>query len=127
MMYNKIVQDYFFHPLHVGILDVSLPYNVHCGQAQPNQNTLIDLFWMCDSQGIIKRSCFKAVGSPYLIAALEWLCRRIEGQNLWSLPPIDYQLLVQELGIPKLKYPIAVQVQALYNDMILLMKKQFAR
>lgn len=124
MMYNKLVLDYFFNPKHVGILDKHQADIVHCSIVQAKQNTRMDLFWRIDKKGLIQRSCYKAVGSPYSIAALEWLCRQVEGKFLSDLPQLDYQALIEQLEIPKLQYPAAVQVEALFRDMVLLSKER---
>lgn len=127
MMYNKTVQAYFFEPKHIGILDLTQPYTVHSRMENKAQNTLFDLYLHCSDDGTIKELIFKAVGSPYLIAALELLCRRLEGANVHELPVFHYQLLVSELEIPQSQYPIAVQVESACKETVQLMQHKLAR
>lgn len=117
MMYTEKVSKLFFYPKHVGVLDENQELTAHCSIVQEKQNTVINLFWQCTEQGIIQRACFKAVGSPYIIAGMEWLCAEVEGKKLDDLPSIDYQVLIKQFEIPKLHYPAAVQIEALYKAM----------
>ncbi len=137
MMYNELVEDCFFLPRHVGILDLQAPLTVHFVSIQKNQSiTRIDLYVQCAENALIRKACFKATGNPYVIAALEWLCRQIEGKKLDCLEwrsdqknnPQDkqlYQILVKELEIPQNQYPIALQVEDVYKEVFTLMKKKF--
>lgn len=126
MIYNKIVEDCFFYPQHVGELAQELPYVV-CGTSKISLNTAIKFYWQCDKNQILVQCRFKAVGNPYLIAGLEWVCRQIEGRKLDEVQTLDYLLLIRELDIPKTYYPIALQIDTLYKEMIGLMNIQFAR
>ena len=137
MMYNELVEDCFFLTKHVGILDLQAPLTVHFASIQKNQSiTRIDLYVQCMENALIHKACFKATGNPYVIAALEWLCRRIEGKKLdcleWSTGQKNslqdeqlYQVLVKELEIPQNQYPIALQVEDVYKEVLALMKKKF--
>lgn len=126
MIYNKIVQDCFFQPRHVGVLDTTQPLTVLFSSRQQNpSNTLIDLSMQCTKNGLVKKICFKVTGNPYVVAALEWLCRQIEGRQFTDLPVIDYLLLIKELEIPNKHYPIALQVENVYKEVLVLMKKKF--
>lgn len=126
MMYNKIVQDCFFLPKHVGVLDLSASLTVHFRSKQINQSmTKIDLYLQCTETALIYKACFKTIGNPYVIAALEWLCRQIEGRALDNLPLINYQILIKELEIPTHQYPVAIQVEDVYKEVLTLMKKKF--
>lgn len=126
MIYNKIVEDCFFLPRHVGILDLQAPLTVHHRSSQKNQSiTRIDLFLQCTLNKKISKACFRATGNPYVIAAVEWLCREIEGRELEEAYGINYQVLVKELSIPNSQYPIALQVEGVYKEVLNLMKKKF--
>ncbi|CEG57176.1 iron-sulfur cluster assembly scaffold protein [Legionella fallonii] len=125
MMYNERVEDCFFLPRHVGILDLNVPLTVHFSSIQKNQSvTRIDLYLQCTGDTLITKACFKATGNPYVIAALEWLCRQIEGRKLDCLKEMNYQILVKELEIPQNQYPIALQVEDVYKEVFTLMKKK---
>jgi nitrogen fixation NifU-like protein len=124
-MYNKNVEDCFFHPNHIGVMDLSDLYTVHCRHENPGQVVLVDFYLQCTQDRIISRACFKASGNPYVIAALEWLCRLTEGRQLDEVAPIDYKTLVNELEIPHAQYPLALQIGTVYKDLLALMKKKF--
>lgn len=125
MMYNKSVQDCFFLPRHIGVLDLKSPYTVHYRSGQQNQINIIDLYLQCFENKKISRACFKANGNPYMIAALEWLCRQIEGRDLKDLPVFSYQVLIKELEIPIHQYPVALQVEGIYKEVLTLMNDKF--
>jgi nitrogen fixation NifU-like protein len=125
MIYNKNVEDCFFSPRHIGVLDVALPHTKHSCVGKKGQSTVIDLYLQCDEHGFIKNACFKAVGSPYTIASLECLCRKIDGKSLADVPDLSYEVLVKELAIPVQQYPVAVQVVTLYKELVELMNKTF--
>jgi nitrogen fixation NifU-like protein len=124
-MYNEIVQDCFFLPQHVGVIDLAFPLTVYFRSSQNNQSvTKIELYLQCTKSALINKACFRATGNPYVIAALEWLCRQIEGRELESLISINYQTLIKELEIPTHQYPIALQVEDAYKEVLTLMKKK---
>ncbi|OJY52291.1 MAG: hypothetical protein BGO90_08595 [Legionella sp. 40-6] len=108
-MYNSTVVDCFFNARHVGRLDDALPYTVCYHHAQKSQGTLV-LSMQCTKNGLIEHIVYKTNGNPYLIAALEWCCRELEGAPLASLVKINYPLLIERLSIPTRHYPLAVRV-----------------
>lgn len=125
MMYNKVVEDCFFLPRHAGVIDLTAPLTVHFSSSQKNQSlTKIELYVQCTKNGVISKACFKAVGNPYVIAALEWLCRQIEGVQIENLSPFNYQVLIKELAMPMKHYPIALQVEDVYKEILVLMRKK---
>lgn len=126
-MYNNIVQEYFFSPAHVGVLNLDEPFGAHYRSNLAGQGVVIDLYVQCTPAKDVNRVCFKANGNPYLIAALEWISRQLEGRNLDSLPQINHQMLVEQLDIPHQLYPVAIQVDTIYKEVILLLNKQFER
>ena len=127
MMYNKIVEDCFFSPIHVGMLDLTKDHTSHVGIGKKGKGTVIDFYLQCNANGLIERACFKAIGNPYTIAALEWLCRQLEGAQLMELPVINYQTMIKILAIPRHQYPAAVQVEDVFKEVVSLMKKKFER
>ena len=125
-MYNKTVEDCFFKVQHSGLLNSSEPLTVHFRTSQNGPVlVIIDLYLQCDANGLIRQARFKTNGNPFVIAALEWLCRRIENQELITLSPLDYRLIITELAIPTAHYPIALQVEDTYKEAVLLMKRKF--
>ncbi|WP_196398926.1 iron-sulfur cluster assembly scaffold protein [Legionella saoudiensis] len=122
MMYNKTVLDYFFSPEHVGTIDLN-DHSVVVKNNQKKQGT-IELYMQCGSERIIQHICFKTNGNPYLIAGLEWLCRQVEGKLIDELPPIDYQLLVNELDLPVAQYPLALRIFSIFKETLILMNNK---
>lgn len=115
MMYNKITEDYFFNPKHVGRLDLTKAGIFHINVTKTS--LVIDLY-VEYSNKVIQRAVFKTNGSPYVISSLEWLCRQIEGRSLGDLPDINYQRFVEVLEIPPIKYPEAVLIERVYKELI---------
>ncbi|MDI1351507.1 MAG: iron-sulfur cluster assembly scaffold protein [bacterium] len=125
MMYNKVVTDCFFHPKHVGLLDLSNPLVVHFRAKQYKNGTLIDLYMQGNTNNAIEKICYKTNGNPYIIAALEWLCREVEGKRFDQLPLINYQILINVLDISINQLPAAVHIEQIYQYVLSLMKKKF--
>ncbi|WP_298623993.1 iron-sulfur cluster assembly scaffold protein [uncultured Legionella sp.] len=125
MMYNKVVEDCFFHPEHVGVLEASDPLVAHYSYKMMHQKTIsmIELYIECSRDGLIRTACFKSNGNPYVLAALEWLCQNIEGTNLDSPPSINYQVLINVLDIPNSQYPVALVIEDVYKETLALMQK----
>ena len=124
-MYNKVVEDCFFAPRHVGVLDETIPFVVHYRSAQQNDTAVIDFYIQCNEHKKIIKAFFKTNGNPYLIAAMEWLCRSIEEKSLDEVSAFNYQVLIRELEIPLNQYPIALQVEGVLKQGLALMNKQF--
>lgn len=125
MMYNKNIEDCFFSPNHSDVIDLDQPYSSHYRSAQSGKNVVIDLYMLCSVDKAVLKACFKAVGNPYLIAGLEWLCRRIEGLNLTQLLPSYYEQIITDLEIPAHQYPIAVLIDTTYKELLKLAYEQF--
>ncbi len=116
MIYNTIVEDCFFHPRHVGDLEPRDGLSLVTEQLDRAGERLW-LGCLLDSDKIIKAQ-FKAQGSPYTIAALEWLCRETEGKKRDAIMPVDYQKLVDLLAISDTNYPAALRVSDLFNALV---------
>jgi len=125
MMYNKIVEECFFYPKHVGVIDTAKPYSVCCSGNLLNQGVQVALYLECSPDHVIESARFKATGNPYVIAALEWLCRQIEGRDFRQLPTIDYQVLVKVLEIPQPMYALSIHLIDIYQQALALMVKKF--
>jgi nitrogen fixation NifU-like protein len=124
MMYNEIVHDCFFSPQHSGTLDTGVPLVAYARGTQKNQGVAIDLYMQCSSNGVVIKSVFQTNGNPYIIAALEWLCRQIQGKELEKLAFSYYQALIIELEIPVHQSPIALQVEEVYKEVLYLMRNK---
>jgi nitrogen fixation NifU-like protein len=122
-MYNKRVHDYFFSLKHVGSVDLHNHFAVVSKNTQQGQGS-IEFYMQCNQDRVIIRACFKTNGNPYVIASLEWICRQLEGKRIVSVPEIDYQLIVKELGLPVAHYPIALRVIEVYKEALILMNQR---
>lgn len=127
MMYNKLVETYFFSPKQVGILDLRQTLSAFYRGGQAGRGDVFELYLLCDNQGLILKACFKAYGSPYLIAASEWLCQQLHGSQISEHPRFDHSYLVQLLEIPKSRYPVALQITDGYKEIVQLMKEKLKR
>jgi nitrogen fixation NifU-like protein len=123
-MYNNIIQDCFFQTRHNGVIELDDPQVVYYRGCQSNQ-VIIDLYVRLNKNGLIPEARFKAKGNPYVIATMEWLCRRVEGSEFKALPELSCKILIEELGIPHRHYPIAVLIEDVYQEILVLMKKKF--
>ncbi|MDP1604803.1 MAG: iron-sulfur cluster assembly scaffold protein [Legionella sp.] len=127
MIYNELVENCFFEPKHVGMMDCHLK-NTLCHQVgNVSQREYFDLYLSFDETGQILKACFKAYGNPYLIAGVEWVCRQLEGTLINEHPKFDYHFVVQKLAIPKSYYPIALLVGNGYHDIVHTVKEQLRK
>jgi nitrogen fixation protein NifU and related proteins len=124
MMYNELVESYFFAPNHVGIVDLSQPLSLHYSEGVAGRGDVFDFYLLCNSHGFVLQARFKAYGNPYLIAAAEWLCRQLEGSLINEHPRFNYSCLVQDLAIPKTRYSVALQIEDGYREIVTMMQKK---
>ncbi len=127
MMYNKLVERCFFSPKHVGILDLTHVLSVFYRGGEVGRGDVFDFYLLCDEKGVVLKASFKAYGNPYLIAAAEWLCQQLEGSQINEHPRFNYACLLQEFGIPKTRYPVALQIEDGYKELVHLMKEKLKR
>jgi nitrogen fixation NifU-like protein len=125
MVYNNTVRDYFFSPRHIGVLDINQDFVVVFKNNQKGQGD-IEFYMQCSPESVIQKVCFKTNGNPYLIAALEWLCRQLEGQSVDKMFFLGHEALIKELGIPRLHYPLAVRVMQVLKESLTLMNQKLA-
>ncbi len=123
MMYNKLIEDYFFFPLHVGTLNLSEPRTVFFTNAQFSKE-IISLYLQCDRNLLVKKMTFKTNGNPYMIASLEWLCRYSIGKNLTECD-CNHEEIIKLFEIPFNQMPVILQVQDAYKEVIYLMNNKF--
>jgi nitrogen fixation NifU-like protein len=107
----------------VGIIDLNHELAVVFKSKLKDQG-LIELYMQCGQDKIIQRACFKTNGNPYLIAGLEWVCRQLEGCDIAQVVPVDYEVLVKELGIPVPQYPLAIRIVGALKEILILMKQR---
>lgn len=127
MSYNKKVERCFFHPRHVGKLDVNQAGVVHHRRGIPGEGDVYDLYLCVEPTGLITRACFQAFGNPYLIAALELVCQLLEGTMIDEHPKCDYSWLLSELEIPNTRYAVALQVDDGYRELVSQVKLKLVR
>lgn len=117
MSYNTLVENLFFHPQHNGVLDVSQPFTL-CTHQGVDNTAVFDLYLACNPQGKIERARFKAVGNPYLLASLEWICRETQDSWLKNHLLFDHKLLIKKLEIPRNRYAAALLAEKGYYEAI---------
>lgn len=127
MIYNKLVESCFFMPKHVGVLDLTQKLCAYYRGGMPGRGDVFDFYLLCNEEGLILKARFKAYGNPYLIAAAEWLCQQLEGSSIKEHPRYDYAYLLNELDIPKLRYPVALQIEDGYRELVQIMKEKLKR
>ncbi len=124
MMYNELVENCFFRPKHVGVLDLMDNRCVFYRNGEPGRGDFFDFYLLCNKKGLIVKAKFKAYGNPYLIAGAEWLCRQLEDSQIDEHPRFDYAFLLKELDIPKLRYSVALQLEDGYRELVKSMKER---
>lgn len=127
MMYNKLVKTYFFKAQQTGLIDCLAPYTVSYRSTYPNSILVIELYMQCNEDGQVINMRFKTNGSPYLIAALEYICRQCMGQGFKTLAPLDCSKIIKLLEIPMHQSPFLIQVDDAYKELLLLMNNTFKR
>lgn len=123
MMYNKLVEDCFFFPKHVGTLNLSEPRTVFFSTRQFSKEVVISLYMQCDNNKIVHAITFKSNGNPYVIASLEWLCRQTIGKKLeqWCF---NCEELIKLFDIPFNQAPVILHVQDVYKEVLMLMNEK---
>lgn len=123
---NENIRALFFDLKHIGELDISQPL---CTRERivMGKTKQMDLYLACDRRGIITEAHFKAMGDPYLLVGLEWLCRRIEHSLLASHPFLDYEVILQNLEIPRLRYPAILLIDTHYQQAVKSLQQQWGR
>ncbi|CEK11222.1 iron-sulfur cluster assembly scaffold protein [Legionella hackeliae] len=124
MMYNELVEHCFFSPEHVGTVDKSEPLTVYYRSGEAGRGDVFDFYLQCNEQGLILKARFKAYGNPYLVAAAELVCKQLEGNNIDEHPQFDYSWLVEQLEIPRTRYPVALQIDDGYREIVKTMKEK---
>ncbi len=124
MMYNELVEHCFFQPKHVGVLELNDKLCVYHRNGEAGRGDVIDFYLLCDEKGLILKARFKAYGNPYLIAGAEWLCRQLEGSKINEHPHYEYAFLLKMLDIPQLRYPVALQLEDGYRELVKIMKER---
>lgn len=123
MMYNKLVEELFFSPKHVGVLDLSEPRTVYFSNAQFSKEVVVSLYMQCDEANLVSAISFTTNGNPYVIASLEWLCREVFGKKIehWSF---NYDEAIKLFNVPFNQAPVILHVQNVYKEVLMLMKKK---
>ena len=124
MMYNLLVEQLFFDLRHAGDLPGIEGNRQVFETGTPGQASLIRLTLIADDHGRIRRAGFKAYGNPYLLAAMEYLCRQIEGRQLHDCPSLTWQDLIKLLDIPVTQQAVALLVAGIYQQMLNSLQQQ---
>lgn len=97
--YNLIVRELFGHAAHAGSLDDNDATVFRASASESAQGAQIALAVMLDN-GLIRKMRFRAWGCPYLIAAAESVCARLEQRPVSDLGDFPLQEIMQNLSIP---------------------------
>lgn len=126
MSYNKLVEDCFFYPRHVGVVDVNPSWFTAFSENHDKSGRgSLMLYMSMDNSGNIVQTRFKALGNPYLIAGLEWLCRQSEGLLLQEQIKPDYRVLVNVLELPAKYYAEALLIEKAWHKVMLALTSQY--
>ena len=55
------------------------------------------------ADGVLETLSFRARGCPHVLAACEWLCRRLEGRPVGALDELEPADIMQALSVPVAK------------------------
>lgn len=124
MIYNELIEELFFFPKHVGVINTDDTDWVKYS-AFTHTKTCIELYLQWDSKGFIKNLYFKTNGSPYTIAGLEWMCRKYVGTDLNSDLIFNNAELMLILHIPNTHFSLAIQITKAFDELIILAKNTF--
>lgn len=118
MNYNKLVEDYFFNATQVGTIDIASPLSIKVNAGNRFQGEYFDLYITFTEEGLITQALFKAFGSPYLIAGLQWCCKALLNSHVSRHPCIDSKILIEKLEIPQVRYSLAILIETGYKKAI---------
>lgn len=127
MTYNKLTETCFFNAHHAGTLKEGTHNLVYHRSGRAGFGDVIDLYLACDARGGVVAVRFKASGNPWLIAACEWMCARCEAQGIAAVADIDYQTLIDNFAIPRVRYPTALQVAEAFKSIITEMRTKLEK
>ena len=111
-MYPKIVEDLYNNPMHFGSIENAIRVCV----MGADSNSKVELF-LAQKNGIIEDFKYLALGCPFLIAACEYVSANVIGQKIEILN-INYQELISELSMPKLKSHVAIQLEQALQELL---------
>lgn len=113
--YNELTKKLFFAPEHAGKLDAPASKTIISRFEAPGAKVSLTLL---AEEGLILQARFQAMGEPFLIAGLEWICQNIQHSSLNIHPKTLHSDLISALEIPKTRYSVAFLVESCYFDAI---------
>lgn len=122
--YNQLVEDYFFNAKMTGELDCSKPLTVNYRAGTVQRGLFFELYLEGNAAGIIVAARFKAYGSPYLIAGVEWLCRKLQGSSFVNAQPLNAKELAQQLDLPKKQQSVVLLIEESCANALKLLKEK---
>lgn len=104
--YNEQVLKHFFKPACIQELDSVEPIlRVRSGHCDLGEAVEIGII-LADG-GIVKQVYFKALGCPYLIACLSYLCGYLKGNSIAKIGQLDESKLIDLFSMPRNKQHVA--------------------
>lgn len=116
--YNPVVLAAFANPVHAGDLAGRYRRIRRSAVSASETGPRLELSAGIDD-GKIAEIRFRAWGCPYLIAAAEWACERLEGRSIEALETISANDLAAALSVPVAKTGVVLLVEdaiAALND-----------
>jgi nitrogen fixation NifU-like protein len=125
MSHHVLFETLFFTAHHIGLLDEATPFAASASSGKPGFGSVLILGLLGDEQAYLKCACFKAYGPPALIVAAEYLCRKIESQNLASLEPLNIDAIKNTLAIDNIYVPELVRLADVYHKALKKLTTQY--
>ncbi len=105
MQFSSQFLQYFRHPKQVGAFNT--PFFAQVGHEE--NGDVLQLYLQVE-KNIIINACFKAKGSPVLMASAEYLCQFILQKTLEEIKNIEKDAIMQALGLNSLHMSALVLV-----------------
>lgn len=97
--YNVQVRRNFANPAHAGELQGQYALTLAADVSESDTGARVTLVAGVQA-GVVAALAYRVWGCPHLIAALELVCTRLEGQSIGSLEKFKLTDISQELCIP---------------------------
>lgn len=120
-VYNDAVRGYFFEPAHAGDLDDRHELALTAEVSESASGAQFLLAAGVDA-GVVTAMAYRVRGCPHLIAALEVLCMRLQGQSVTALEKSVIAGITGELCLPVPKGGLIL----LLEDALAILREQYA-
>jgi NifU-like protein involved in Fe-S cluster formation len=113
MDYSTEVRQRFAAPTRVGEISGESTDTVESveGSAEDPSLAVWVRFQIQIRSGTIRQARFRAFGCPHMLAAADRVAAELEGRPVDALKAIDWQLLAQELELPREKFGKLLRIE----------------